>query len=51
MSRHPYVLTVDGQGRTKPTAIRAKVIRARSWWARRCPGLDLNVVRLRRQPT
>lgn len=47
MARRRYVLTVGGIGRTKPTAVRSKVVRARGWWARRCPGLDLDVVRLR----
>ena len=51
MSRRPYLLTVDGIGRGKPTAIRAKVVRARGWWARRCPGLDLALIRLGGQPT
>ena len=46
MRRRPYIVTVDGQGRAKPTAIRAKVVRARGWWSRRCPGLDVELVRL-----
>ena len=33
-----------------PTAARAKAIRARGWWFRRCPGLDLAVVRMKGLP-
>ena len=47
MSRRPYLVTIDGIGWGKPTAVRAKAIRARGWWSRRCPGLDLVVVRMR----
>ena len=47
MTRRPYVVTVDGVGRAKPTAVRAKALRVRGWWNRRCPGLDVSLVRVK----
>ena len=46
MSRRPYLVTIDGIGRAKPTAVRARALRTRGWWKRRCPGLDVVLVRL-----
>ncbi len=46
MTRRPYLVTVDGIGRAKPTAVRAKALRTCGWWNRRCPGLDVALVRL-----
>ena len=47
MSRRPYLVTVDGVGRAKPTAVRAKALRTRGWRNRRCPGLDVEMARPR----
>ena len=46
VTRRPYLVTVDGIGRAKPTAVRAKALRTCGWWNRRCPGLDVALVRL-----
>lgn len=50
MSRRLFLVTVDGVGRSKPTAVRAKAVRARCWWSRRCPGLDVAIRRVRPAP-
>ena len=47
MSRRPYLVLVDGVGRAKPTAVRTKALQVRGWWNRRCPGLDVALVRVR----
>jgi hypothetical protein len=39
VSRRTFVVSVDGVGLAKPTAVRAKALRSARWWGRRCPGL------------
>ncbi len=51
MSRRTFLVTMDGIGLAKPTAVRGKAVRSARWWARRCPGLGLALVRLKGSPS
>jgi len=50
VSRRTF-LVMDGIGLAKPTAVRGKTLRSARWWAHRCPGLGLALVRLKRLPS
>jgi hypothetical protein len=50
VSRRTFLVTVDGIGLSKPTAVRAKAARSARWWGRRCPG-RVEIARVKGRPS